>query len=1096
MCRMLKCSHTPSMLRFHRLTSHKNNFIIYDFESLKCKKEYKNLKTMKKLFIAFIAVSLSVVAMAAEPRHRDPNVNSVNREPMRSSFIAYPSVAEAQAGCEVASPLYRSIDGVWKFLWLENVLTPNPANFAAVNYDDSSWKTMPIPGMWELNGYGDPVYISHGWPWLNWADDTPPFPPKDRNHKGLYRREIEVPAEWSGKNIYVHFGSVTSNITLWVNGKEVGYSEDSKIEAVFDITSYVKAGAKNTFTMEVHRWCDGTFFEDQDMWRMTGFARESYIYARDKRHIKDVKFVAGLQNDYKDGVLNLSAEATKGVKALNLTLLDKSGKELQRATVPFSDGKLEWSCDVKSVEAWSAEIPTLYKLVVDATDGKQTIEATAFDVGFRSVEIRNKQVLVNGKAVYFKGVNRHEMNPNNGYHLSFADMEKDIRTLKELNMNAVRTCHYPDDPRWYDLCNRYGIYLVSEADVETHGYGYGPQCLAKHEEYLHSHLERNQRMVLRSFNHPSIVIWSLGNEAGNGINFHKCYDWIKAYDKSRPVMYPMARLITRTPTTARKSGKEAEENYNSDIECPMYVDPEGCEATMPLLDRPFILSEYAHAMGNAMGGFYRYWDLVRKYPSFQGGFIWDFADQALAWRDPQSGKIFFRYGGCYNDFDAKHPGPMHCNGVVAATREWHPHAWEVKHQYQNIWTSNKDAQNGVVTVYNENFFRDLSAYRLVWEIAENGVTKLVGSVENLDVKPLESKAVQLGYKAADLATFDGELILTVRYVLKSSEPMLNVGYEVAFNQITLRKWDMAKSFADKTVPADGSKLKIDGRKVTGVDFEMQFDGMGYLVSYKLKGVEMITQPLKPIFFRAMTENDWAVRAGKTTRMHYQSWKMWRYPYIQLDSFRIDKKGEQVVVETKYRYSDVSSIIGVNYKIDGEGNVVISEQMTPRGEAFECLGLLRYGMTVAMPERFDRIEFYGAGPHESYNDRITGAPIGCYSQKVADQYCMTHVRPQESGAHCELRWWRITDAAGVGFEVVSDIPFTANAIPYPFSQMDKLDNDYRQHPALLEKDGNTYVYIDMKHKGLDCVNTWGCIPPVEDRIEYGKHTFNFVLRPLR
>lgn len=1050
---------------------------------------------MKRTLLSLLVVLTTLSAIAAEPRHRDPNVNSVNREPMRSTFIVYPTTAKVRSGSAIdASPLYRSIDGVWKFLWLENVLTPNPANFAATNFDDSEWKTMPIPGMWELNGYGDPVYISHGWPWLNWADNTPPFPPKERNHKGLYRREIEVPAEWQGKQVYVHFGSVTSNITLWVNGHEVGYSEDSKLEAVFDITPYVKIGAKNTFTMEVHRWCDGTYFEDQDMWRMTGFARESYIYARDKRHIKDVKFVASLQNEYKDGVLDLTAEATEGVKALNLTLLDGSGKRVQSKSVAFADGKLSWRCVVKGVKAWSAEIPTLYTLVVEATDGKKCIEATAFDVGFRSVEIRNKQLLVNGKAVLIKGVNRHEMNPKNGYVLSKEDMENDIRTLKELNINAVRTCHYPDDPYWYDLCNRYGIYLASEADVETHGYGYGPQCLAKHEEYLHSHLERNQRMVLRGYNHPSIIVWSLGNEAGNGINFHKCYDWIKAYDKSRPTMYPMARLVRTANGNAVKSDPKVD--YNSDIECPMYASPAICEKYIPLLERPFILSEYAHAMGNAMGGFYRYWDLVRKYPSFQGGFIWDFADQALEWRDPKDGKVYYRYGGCYNDFDAKHPGPMHCNGVVAATREWQPHAWEVKHQYQDIWTTDKDAQNGVVELYNENCFRNLSLYRLEWEVLADGVRKLSGKVENLNVKPQERKALQLGYKAADLAQLEGELILTLRYILKADYQLLKAGYEVGFNQITLRKGDIAKAYAVAATPAKGTQLTFEGRKVKGADFELEFCGMGYLTTYKLGGESLLDEPLKPAFYRAMTENDWAVRAGKTTRMHYHSWKMWRTPYIQLDSFRIAKEGEQVVVRTKYRYSDVATMIEMTYKIDCEGTIVVSERMVPRSGNFECLDILRYGVALAMPDSFDRIEFYGAGPHESYNDRTTGAPIGRYAQSVADQYCMTHVRPQESGAHSELRWWRITNAKGVGFEVVSDIYFMANAIPYPLSQIDKLDSDYRPHPVLLEKSGKTYVNIDMKQKGLDCVNTWGTIPPVEDRVLYKEQQFNFVLRPLR
>ena len=438
---------------------------------------------------------------------------------------------------------------------------------------------------------------------------------------------------------------------------------------------------------------------------------------------------------------------------------------------------------------------------------------------------------------------------------------------------------------------------------------------------------------------------------------------------------------------------------------------------------------------------------------------------------------------------------MHCNGVVSATREWHPHAWEVKHQYQNIWATDKDALNGVVTIYNEHFFRDLSSYNLEWELLADGVSKMSGKVEKLSVAAQQRKDLQLGYSAADVAKLEGEVVLTLRYRLKSGEPMLSADYEVGFNQIVLRKWDSAKAFAASSAPKSGT-LKVDGRNISGGDFELQFDGMGYLVSYKLKGNEMLVEPLKPIFYRPMTENDWAVRAGKKTRMHYHSWKMWREPYIQLDKFLIAETEHQVVVTARYRYSDVATTIVMTYKVDGEGNVTISEQMLPRKESFECLDLLRYGVTFAMADKFDRVEFYGAGPHESYNDRTTGAPVGRYAQRVADQYSMLYVRPQESGAHSDLRWWRVTDKSGLGFEVVSDILFMANALPYPLSQLDRLDKDYRQHSPWLEKDGKTHIYIDMKQKGLDCVNTWGTIPPVEDRVLYKEQQFNFVLRPLR
>lgn len=1050
---------------------------------------------MRKILSTVVALTSACVVMAQSvapkmERWQDPNIYEINRAPMRSSFIVYPSAEQAKAGsCYHASPLYRSIEGVWKFAWFEHRNTPRPADFYATDFDDAEWGKMPVPGLWELNGYGVPIYVNKGFVWNNNFVDNPPFTPDWRNHVGLYRHEVEVPAEWKGKQLFVHFGSVTSNLTLYVNGREVGYSEDSKLEAEFDITKFVKFGQPNLFALEVHRLCDGSYLEDQDFWRLSGIARAAYIYARDKRHLKDVKFVAELAHEYKDGHLDVNVETTPGVKSVNLVLRDAEGETVLTASaVPDKTGKVEECLHLHDVKAWSAECPNLYTLTVEATDGSKCIEAAAFNVGFRTVEIKNSQLLVNGEPVLIKGANRHEMHPNRGYHLTYEDMVRDIQLMKELNLNAVRTCHYPDSPMWYDLCDRYGIYVVDEGNIESHGMGYGEHTLAIREDYKAAHLIRNQRMVLRDFNHPSVIIWSLGNEAGNGANFHACYDWIKAYDRSRPVQYQQACHITY---------KDTPKNYNSDIECPMYADYDECEqylANSP--KRPLIQCEYAHAMGQSIGSFKEYWDLVRKYPSYQGGFIWDFVDQALARRDSQG--VTYTYGGCYNDFDYSDDS-FCCNGFISAQRKPHTSAWEIKHQYQNIWTSPKNLEAGEVEVYNEHFFRDLSAYRLEWSLTADGKRALSGVVEALEVAPQERKSVKLGYDAVDVAALKGEVLLTVRFVLKSLEPLLEPGHEVAFNQFTLREWNAASAYAEATATVEGEPLRIcrDSRTVYGADFSLTFAGQGWLEDYTLRGRKMIAEPLKPMFYRAMTENDYGVRGRQSTAHYYHSHVTLRNPETKMSMFLMEQKDENVEVYTEYSHRYIGAKSVIVYTIAPDGSVAVKQSFYPnKKHKANLITMLRFGVALAMPDTYNNIEFYGAGPHESYCDRKSGNKVGVYSQSVDEQFCTTYVRPQESGSHCDLRWWRVKDSSGHGLEVRSNILFAASAIPYPMSQIDILSDDYRKHPTLLEKTGKTYVNIDMAQAGLVCEDSWGAVQLPQYRIPYDKYTFEFVLKPLR
>ena len=1056
---------------------------------------------MKKLFLSAVALVMGLSAVAAnDPKWQDPNIFEENRLPMRSTFIVTPTAENAVAEHDFAqSPLYRSIGGVWKFHWTPNATDAQPAEFWSPKFDDSKWGKMPVPGLWEMNGYGVPLYKNHGYAWHNYYKSNPPYAPTERNAIGLYRNNIEVPAEWAGKQIYVHIGSATSNVSLWVNGQYVGYGEDSKLESEFEITKYVKAGKENLFAMQIYRWCDGTYLEDQDFFRLSGIGRDCYIYARDKKHLEDVKFVADLHNNYTEGHLDLNITATKGVKSVRLTLAGPCGKQIKQEIVPVVNGKVEQCWHLGKVKPWSAEIPTLYRLTVEVLDKGATVEATAFKVGFRKVEIKNSQLLVNGKPVLIKGANRHEMNPNTGYYLNREEMIRDIQIMKELNINAVRTCHYPNSPLWYDLCDKYGIYVCDEGNIESHGMGYKEKTLAKREDYAAAHLIRDQRMVLRDYNHPSVIYWSLGNEAGNGPNFHKCYDWIKAYDKSRPVVYEQANTITY--------GRKAA-NYNSDIEAPMYANYDQCERYAIIKpERPLIQCEYAHAMGNSLGGFKEYWDLIREAPHYQGGFIWDFVDQALAWRDEKTGELTYRYGGCWNNIDAS-DNSFCCNGFIAANREFHPSAYEVKHQYQNIWVKNANAAEGRVVVINENFFKCLGDVRLVWTLSANGKAVKSGIVENLEVAPQRTKEVQLGYTAECVKKLQGEVILTVSFVLKQAQPLLSAGHEVAYNQLVINEYDVQGVFnaAQPKGVKCGEKcgLTIADRKVSGDSFTAEFDADGFLTSYIYKGTQLISKSMKPEFYRALTENDYGLRKNRYTRHNHEGWLVWRTEVAKLEKFSATQQEDKCVkVEAVYSYAQTGATVTMTYLIAPDGAIAVTENMKAIVENSENALkfkktplLLRFGMALAMPKAFDTIEFYGAGEHETYIDRKSSAKVGVYKQDVDDQFWPFYARPQECGAHCDLRWWRVTDKAGRGFEVVSDVLFQANALPYPMEQLDIHSDNYRKYSQRLEKDDNTYVNIDKAQMGLGCVTSWRSLPRLEYLVPYDNHEFKFVLRPLK
>ena len=576
---------------------------------------------------------------------QDPEINAINRAPMHANFFAYENAEMAAKAVKEDSKNFMSLNGTWKFFWVRNA-DARPTDFWKTGFNDKGWDNLQVPGVWETHGYGDPIYINVGYGWRSRFENNPPYVPTEENHVGSYRREIMVPADWKGKDIIAHFGAVSSNMYLWVNGKFVGYSEDSKLEAEFNLTPYLKPGQKNLIAFQVFRWCDGSYLEDQDFFRYTGVARDCYLYTRNKKRIDDIRVTPDLDSEYKNGSLAINLNL-KGSGNVSLELLDAQNQTVASTEVKGS-GNVSTTLQVENPKKWSAETPYLYTLRATLKDGSQASEVVPVKVGFRKIELKNAQILVNGQPVLFKGADRHELDPDGGYVVSRDRMIQDIQIMKQFNINAVRTCHYPDDNFWYELCDKYGIYVVAEANIESHGMGYGDKTLAKEPTYKKAHMERNQRNVQRGFNHPSIIFWSLGNEAGYGPNFEAAYDWIKAEDPSRAVQYEQARIEGKT-----------------DIYCPMYANYKWCEeySKNDKYQKPLIQCEYAHAMGNSQGGFKEYWDLIRKYPKYQGGFIWDFVDQSIRWTG-KNGKMIYAYAGDFNRMDDSGDKNFCNNGLI------------------------------------------------------------------------------------------------------------------------------------------------------------------------------------------------------------------------------------------------------------------------------------------------------------------------------------------------------------------------------------------------------------------------------------------------
>ena len=1073
----------------------------------------------KRLFVTLSMAGLAMVAFGAKkpkaaikPLNKtvaiqqptftewhDLQVNEINRLPLHTLHFAYDPNDFPGTGAEYLdkkkSMNYLSLDGTWKFNWVANA-DERPTDFYKTDLDDSKWKNIQMPGNWEMLGYGQPEYVNVGFAWRGHFNQQPPAVPTKDNHVGSYRREINIPANWDGKRVIAHFGSVTSNIYLYVNGQFAGYAEDSKVAAEFDITPFLKKG-KNLIAFQSFRWCDGSWCEDQDFWRLSGPARENYLYARSKEHrLLDVRVETELKNNYKDGALNITAKL-QGNTLAYFGLYDPDGKEvIVTGTDNVRNGVAKYQLRVKIVRKWSAETPNLYTLVVSPIQNGgmySPYEIIQVKVGFRKVEIKNKQLLVNGQPVLLKGANRHEMDPDEGYNVSEKRMIQDIMMMKRLNINAVRTCHYPDDPRWYDLCDKYGLYVVAEANQESHGFQYGDDAAAKKPEFAKQIMERNQHNVSMFYNHPSIITWSLGNETVMGDNFIQAYNWIKSQDKTRPVQY-----------------EQAHRGAGTDIFCPMYYPVSACEkyAKDPNSPMPLIQCEYNHTMGNSGGNLSDYWNLVRKYPIFQGGFDWDFVDQALhrnivkpmsilpyKMNNEELRKIEYTYGGDYNKYDPS-DNNFNCNGIIGPDRQMNPHAYEVAYQYQNIWAKMVSAEAGQVSVYNENFFRDLSNYALAWSLEEDGVETQNGTIADLDVPAQQSRTFTIPYDRSKIT--GKEVFLNIDFRLKNAEPLMTAGQVVAYAQLPVVTKQACEGDCSKML-AEGhgkKKMKLAAKKdnviaVTTPNLTFKLDRTTGLISeYAYNGKSMLGEggTLKPNFWRAPTDNDMGANLQK-------KFKVWKNPQMNLKNIDVkkDKKANTVTIVTSFDMPEVQGQMDITYLVFANTGAVKVTEDFKATEGAKVSDMFRFGMLLQMPYTMEKSNYYGRGPIENYSDRKDCMRIAIYSDEADNQY-FPYIRPQESGTKSDIRWWKQTDATGLGLQVKSCTPFYASALHFDTEELDDGNEKEQRHSFDLKKSKFTNLFLDAAHMGVGGENSWGAWPLEKYRVHYGNKTFNFVLIP--
>ncbi len=1009
----------------------------------------------------------------------DPRIISKNKQPPHATLIPYANQKTALAGIRHASKFYKSLNGHWKFHWVRKP-ADRPTEFYKPDYAIGDWQEIPVPGNWQMHGYGIPIYLN-----IPYAFEmNPPYIQHDYNPVGSYRTEFTIPTEWQGQQVFVNFDGVESAFYLWINGQKVGYSQGSRTPAEFNITPFLQQG-NNILAAEVYRWSDGSYLECQDFWRLSGIYRNVYLYSTPSVHIRDFEVKSDLDEQYRNAALYVIARIHNyGDSAVwnpnvEVSLLDGAGRPVGADILmegrgvyiaPGAETIVKMKANITNPHKWSAETPYLYTVLLSLKDGDgKLLEMESCKFGFREVEIKNGQLLVNGAAILIKGVNRHEHDPVTGHYVTRKSMIKDIELMKQFNINTVRTCHYPDDPLWYELCDQFGLYIIDEANIESHGLGYKPDVtLANMPEWKDAHLDRIKRMVERDKNHSCVIIWSMGNEAGDGTSFEAASEWIHQRDPSRPVHYE--RALKRSHT---------------DIYCPMYASIERItEYAQSKPDRPLILCGYAHAMGNSVGNLQDYWDAIEKYDHLQGGSIWDWVDQGLL-KETGDGREYWAYGGDFGE--DRHDNNFCINGLVMPDRGVTPKLMEVKKVYQYVKMMPVDLKAGRIKITNRYDFIDLNRFIINWQVLGDGTPVLKGTYPNPELAPGEDKIYD--FDVSSIQPQAGmEYLLNIRVLTAEAAPLVPQGHEVAVEQFVLPlKKEVAETEVSSLPPLD---LTEDDEKViiSGRDFKIQFDkGSGILSSYLLKDVELLVNGLEPNFWRAPTDNDFGYR------MH-EKCAVWQHAGGNkvLKNFTIKRMNDrEFQVNSEFALSDVNSKQEFTYRILGSGDIIVETHFVP-GEG-ELPELPRFGLKMHMPQAFDQVQWYGRGPHENYCDRKTSALVGLYQSTVREQY-VPYISPQENGYKTDVRWIALTNDKGVGLLAVGMPLLCFSALPFTNEDLTQ-ESRGTMHTVDLQERDFVALNLDLKQMGVGGDNSWGAKPHPQYQLPAKEYRFSLRLRPF-
>ncbi len=1056
---------------------------------------------MKLFFNIIIKFHLSIfmILLAKTPHAiEDQTIVEVNKLPPRATFFNFESKRLAKINDPSRSDYYQSLNGEWKFNWVRDP-ADRPIEFFLPDFDDSGWDNFKVPANWEINGYGVPIYLNH--PYEFSYNPEPPYIPNGYNPVGSYRKEFIIPLSWENHRIIIYFGAVKSAFFIWINGQKVGYSQGSKLPAEFDITKYVKSGV-NLVALEVYRWSDGTYLECQDFWRISGIEREVFIAAEPKIRIADFWAKTPLDEDLRHGELELQIDIENDYEmderiSIRTEMYGPDNRrvynKIDKVTVPAKSILThELNKSVPNVDSWTAETPNLYTLYITIKKGSEVIVSISDQIGFRTIEVKNGQFLVNGKPILIKGVNRHEHDPKTGHVVSKEMMEKDIQLMKEFNINTVRTSHYPSDPYWYDLCDKYGLYVIDEANIESHGMGYHPdRTLGNKSDWYVAHFNRIYRMLERDKNHPSIIMWSMGNEGGDGVNFVACSNWIRTRDPSRPIHY-----------------ERAGDNNHVDIFSPMYTGVEWLkEWVKKEHERPLIMCEYMHAMGNSLGGMKDYWDLIRKERQLQGGCIWDWVDQGLE-KISEDGRSYFAYGGDFGPPSTPSDGNFLINGLVQPNRLPNPHFFEAKKAYQNFLVKPIGMKDYLVEITNEHFFIHSDAFVITWHLKSEGKTIQAGELKKIKLQPQESKVISIPVKEFIMEHLE-EYFLEFEFRLKQDQGLLKKGHLVAWEQLdvvnykTIKKVDLSQMQIKNLMNfPDFQNVIINDRfvEILGKNFKIIFSKKhGTMQSWINNDIELLLKGPKPNFWRIPTDNDF----GNNMPSRMALWKK-TSDAQDIDDIIITKSTGVVNIRVLYNYNHIGSKGEIEYNIFGNGHVLVSHSFKPNKIGLP--NLPKFGISMEIPKEFKNLTWYGRGPHENYWDRKSSAKVDIYSGTVSDQY-HPYVRPQENGNKTDVRWATLKNDRGNGL-MISGL-FSINASHYKPNDFDHgfdvFQKDFNRDIKVTKKNMHTidlvendliYLGIDYLQMGVGGEDSWGAQPLKNYQLPSQGYIHHFKMIPLK